>query len=176
MPRAIQALRRPASLALAPARIKSHAKTLNTEGKADVALAWFAKQPDFEAQAKKLLIFALALDLYAEMIRRGVWEFRGPGEPEPEDLKRLPRWQHAALGRRVARQARIRETKMRLAPSGRGHGIMDDVEVTERWTVPDGTRTLLGKFVMTKALPELVGKGWILEAMIPETAQRTEAV
>jgi hypothetical protein len=125
-----------------------------------------SKRKDFEQLARRLLIEAMALEVWAACFY--------------EDQKaKLPKLLNTTAGRKAVWCSHIRETKTRLTtkwvtrscyPVSEGpmQKITTEVPVTDRWKPTPYVRVAVGKRVFL-ALREVLPRGWVTDQMITET-------
>jgi hypothetical protein len=166
MDRAVIRLREPLGNALKPPQIRREAPSLTTKGKSQIVFAWLNKRKDFEQMARRLLIEAMTLEVWAACFY--------------EDQKvKLPKLLNTTVGRTAVWCAHIRETKIRLTtkwvmracyPTREGpmQKVTVEVPVTERWKPTPYVRVAVGKRVFL-ALREIVPTNWVTDQMITET-------
>jgi hypothetical protein len=168
MNRAVNRLREPVSNALTPPQIRREAPSLTTKGKSQIVFAWLNRRKDFEQFARRLLIEAMALEVWAACFYQ-------------DQKVRLPKLLNTTVGRTAVRCAHIRETKMRITtkwvtrscyPTSEGPMLKTSVEVpvTDRWKPTHYVRAAVGKRVFA-ALREILPLNWVSDQMITETLQ-----
>lgn len=164
-------LKEPVGNALKPLHIRSEAPTLTTKGKAQIVFAWLNQRKDFDQFARRLLIEAMTLEVWATCFY--------------EDQKvKLPKLLNTTIGRTAVWCAHIRETKTRSTtkwimrscyPTSEGPMLKTTIEVpvTDRWKPTPYVRVAVGKRVFL-ALREILPANWVSDQMITETIQSIE--
>src|SRR5262249_844014 len=151
-------LREPVGNALKPPAIRREAPFLTTKGKAQIVWAWLNSRGDFERLARRLIIEAMALEVWAACFYEG----------QNTDL---PRLLNTPGGRSAVWLAHIQETKTRLttkwvtrpcypASEGPMTKITTEVPVTDRWRPTPYVRVAVGRRVFD-ALREVLPRGWV---------------
>lgn len=169
MDRAVNRLREPVSNALTPPQIRREAHSLTTKGKSQIVFAWLNKRTDFEQMARRLLIEAMTLEVWAVCFYR-------------DQKAKLPKLLNTTVGRTAVWCAHTRETKIRLttkwvtrscypASEGPMQKITVEVPVTDRWKPTPYVRVAVGKRVFT-ALREILPSNWVSDQMIAETLKQ----
>jgi hypothetical protein len=163
---AVNKLREPVSNALKPAQIRREAPTLTTKGKSQIVWAWLSKRKDFERLARRLLIEAMTLEVWAKCFYE-------------DQRARLPKLLHTTVGRTAVWCSHIKETKTRTvtkwitrscypASEGPTQKITVEEPATDQWRPTPFVRVTVGKRVFT-ALREVLPTDWVTDQMIAET-------
>jgi hypothetical protein len=170
---AVNRLREPVGNALTPPQIRREAPSLTTKGKSQIVFAWLNKRKDFEQFARRLLIEAMALEVWAACFYQ-------------DQKARLPKLVHTTVGRTAVWCAHIRETKMRITtkwitrscyPVSEGpmQKITTEMPVTDRWKPTPYVRVAVGKRVFL-ALREILPANWVTDQMIVETLREYQTM
>ncbi len=169
MDTAVNRLKEPLGNALNPIQIRREASELTTRGKSQIVFAWLSKRKDFEQMARRLLIEAMTLEVWAACFY-------------DDQKSRLSRLLNTTVGRTAVWCAHIRETKMRLTakwvtrscyPVSEGpmQKIIAEVPVTDRWKPTPYVRVAVGRRVFL-ALREVLPANWVTDQMIAETLRQ----
>jgi hypothetical protein len=173
MDAAVKRLREPVSNALKPAQIRREAHSLTTKGKSQIVWAWLNQRQDFERLAYRLLIEAMALEVWARCFYEG-------------QKVSLPRLLHTTVGRTAVWCSHIQETKIRTttqwvtrscypASEGPMQKVTADIPVTDRWRPTPYVRVAVGKRVFL-ALREVLPANWITDDMIADTLRDCQSM
>lgn len=171
---AVGKLSEPVSNALRPARIRSNARVFTTRGKAQIVYAWLNKRDDWERLARRLLIEAMALEVWARCFYEGA-------------KNDLPKLLHTTVGRTAvwfAGMGGMQETKTRTVarwitrncyPVSEGpmQKVYADETTTDRWRPSNYVRVAVGKRLF-EALREILPSNWVTDQMITDTIQSTK--
>jgi hypothetical protein len=171
MDTAVNKLREPLGNALSPPQIRREATELTTLGKSQIVFAWLNKRGDFEKMARRLLIEAMTLEVWAACFYQ-------------DQQAGLPRLLNTTAGRTAVWCAHIRETKTRVitkwvtrtcypASEGPMQKVITEVPVTDRWKPTHYVRVAVGRRVF-RALREVLPSGWVTDQMITETINNTQ--
>lgn len=166
MARAANRLREPVHNALTPPQIRREAPSLTTKGKSQIVFAWLNKRKDFERTARRLLIEAMTLEVWAACFYQ-------------DQRAKLPKLLNTTVGRTAVWCAHIRETKIRLTtkwvtrscyPVSEGpmQKITVEVPITDRWKPTPYVRVAVGKRIFV-ALREMLPTNWVTDQMIAKT-------
>jgi hypothetical protein len=172
--RAVDRLREPVSNALSPVQIRREAHSLTTKGKAQIVWAWLTKRDDFERLARRMLIEAMTLEVWAACFYHG-------------QKRDLPKLLNTTVGRTAvwfACKGGMKETKTRTvakwttrncypASEGPMQKVYVDETTTDKWRPSNYVRVAVGKRVFD-ALREILPSNWVTDQMITETIQSME--
>jgi hypothetical protein len=173
MDRAVNRLREPVGNALTPPQIRREAPSLTTKGKSQIVFAWLNKCKDFEQLARRLLIEAMTLEVWAACFYQ-------------DQKVKLPKLLNTTVGRTAVWCAHIRETKIRLTtkwvtrscyPTSEGplQKTAVEVPITDRWKPTPYVRVAVGKRVFI-ALREILPANWVNDQMIAETLKAYQSM
>lgn len=169
MNRAVDKLREPVSNALKPVQIRREAHSLTTNGKAQIVWAWLNRRDDFERLARRMLIEAMTLEVWAACYYHG-------------QKRDLPKLLNTTVGRTAvwfACKGGLKETKTRTvakwitrncypASEGPMQKVYVDETTTDRWRPSNYVRVAVGRRVFT-ALREILPSNWVTDQMITAT-------
>lgn len=172
MNRATDTLREPTSNALTPVQIRREALSLTTNGKAQIVWAWLNTRSDFERLARRMLIEAMTLEVWAACFYHG-------------QKRDLPKLLHTTVGRTAvwfACKSGLKETKTRTVarwitrncyPVSEGpmQKVYVDETTTDKWRPSNYVRVAVGRRVFT-ALREILPTDWVTDRMVTEILRK----
>ena len=176
MHRATDRLREPTINALKPVQIRREAYSLTTKGKAQIVWAWLNKRDDFERLARRMLIEAMTLEVWASCFYHG-------------QKRDLPKLLNTTVGRTAvwfACKGGMKETKTRTvakwitrncypASEGPMQKVYVDETTTDKWRPSNYVRVAVGRRVFT-ALREMLPASWVTDQMIVDTLKECQTM
>jgi len=174
MNRATDRLRETTANAIKPVQIRREARSLTTKGKAQIVFAWLNKRSDFERFARRMLIEAMTLEVWASCFYHG-------------QKRDLPKLLNTTVGRTAvwfACKGGLKETKTRtvarwitrncyLASEGPMQKVYVDETTTDKWRPSNYVRVAVGRRVFD-ALREILPTDWVTDQMVTETLKELQ--
>jgi hypothetical protein len=175
MNRATDGLRETTANAIKPAQIRREANLLTTNGKAQIVFGWLNRRNDFERLARRMLIEAMTLEVWAACFYHG-------------QKRDLPKLLDTTVGRTAvwfACKGGLKETKTRTvarwitrncypASEGPMQKVYVDETTTDKWRPSNYVRVAVGRRVFL-ALREILPANWVTDQMIWETLTETQS-